>query len=115
MQNLTDVAHRVRPGAMIIAEDTSGNEYITKQQHDGGCGFDAQWEVSFPHAVRQMLGLQVEFPANLITLIGAIITATRSSEWSLVIVSHGSKLINSYHRSGHTQQPGEPVDDANGC
>lgn len=69
MQDINDVAHSVRPGSIIIAEDTSGNEYITKQHRDGGCGFDAQWEVTFPHAVRQMLGLQVPFPADLTSSI----------------------------------------------
>lgn len=69
LQELTDIAHRVRPGAVLIAEDTSGNEYITKQQPSGGCGFDAQWEIPFPHAVRRMLGLPVEWAPNLADII----------------------------------------------
>ena len=28
MQDITDVAHRIRPGSIVIAEDTSGNDYI---------------------------------------------------------------------------------------
>lgn len=69
MQDITSVAHRVRPGSVVFAEDTSGNEYITKSRHDGGLGFDAQWEIPFPHAIRQMLGVPSEWPADISQLI----------------------------------------------
>ncbi|MFZ1801594.1 MAG: alpha-amylase family glycosyl hydrolase [Candidatus Saccharimonas aalborgensis] len=65
MQDITDVAHRIRPGSIVIAEDTSGNDYITKQRQDGGCGFDAQWGIPFPHAIRKMLGLGTSWPDDL--------------------------------------------------
>lgn len=55
MQEITDVAHKIQPGAIVIAEDTSGNDFITKHHNDGGCGFDAQWELTFPHAIRTAL------------------------------------------------------------
>ncbi len=71
MQDITSVAHRVRPGSIIIAEDTSGNEYITKPQSQGGLGFDAQWEIPFPHAIRQMLGVPSEWPASISQYITA--------------------------------------------
>ena len=65
LQDISDVAHKVRPGAVMIAEDTSNNEYITKSRRDGGCGFDAQWGLEFPHAIRQMLGLNTPWPTNI--------------------------------------------------
>lgn len=65
LQEINDVAHKVRPGAVMIAEDTSDNEYITKSKHDGGCGFDAQWGLEFPHAIRQMLGLHTPWPTDI--------------------------------------------------
>lgn len=65
LQEITNVAHKVRPGAIIIAEDTSDNEYITKKRHEGGCEFDAQWGLEFPHAIRQMLGLSSPWPTNM--------------------------------------------------
>lgn len=69
MQEITSLAHKIRPGAIIIAEDTSNNDYITKPQHFGGCGFDAQWALNFPHAIRQLLGLEVPWPTDLATEI----------------------------------------------
>lgn len=65
LQEINDVAHKVRPGAMMIAEDTSNNEHITKTRHEGGCGFDAQWGLEFPHAIRQMLGLNTPWSTNI--------------------------------------------------
>ncbi|NCU30508.1 1,4-alpha-glucan branching protein [Candidatus Saccharibacteria bacterium] len=65
LQDMTSLAHHVRPGSLMIAEDTSVNEYITKPVSQGGCGFDAQWGLNFSHAVRTQLGLPAPFPTSL--------------------------------------------------
>ncbi len=54
---ITKRAHKINPNAIMIAEDCAANEYITKGRSDGGCGFDAQWELGLPHAIRQALGI----------------------------------------------------------
>ncbi len=66
LQEITSLAHRVRPGALIVAEDTSSNAYITRPIGDGGAGFDAQWGLSFPNAIRDILGLHPPYPADMI-------------------------------------------------
>lgn len=65
LQDITRLGHHVRPGAIIIAEDTSVNNYITKSVDDSGCGFDAQWGLNYSHAIRTQLGLAVPFPTSL--------------------------------------------------
>lgn len=65
MGDITNLIHKINPGAIVIAEDCAANEYITKSTHDGGCGFDAQWELGFPHALRDALGLTYGLAPNL--------------------------------------------------
>lgn len=67
MQEISTTAHKVRPGAVVIAEDVSTNEFITRPHMDGGCGFDAQWGIVFPHAIRQLLGLNTGEPVDFLT------------------------------------------------
>ncbi len=62
--DMTTLAHRINPGAMIIAEDCSVNPYLTKPVRDGGCGFDAQWGLNFPHSMRALSGLSTPFPVD---------------------------------------------------
>ncbi len=56
MGSITELAHEINPQALVIAEDFGGNEYLTKLVCDGGCGFDAQWDLSLPHCLRRALG-----------------------------------------------------------
>lgn len=54
---INELAHKINPNALMIAEDNSTNEGIVKAVADGGMGFDAQWEVGFPHVIRDSLGI----------------------------------------------------------
>lgn len=65
LQDITRLAHKVNPNAILIAEDSASNSYITKSQQDGGCGFDAQWELGFPHVIREALGLKADIKPSL--------------------------------------------------
>ncbi len=55
MANMNTLAHDINPHVLTIAEDSSTNEFITKPSAEGGCGFDAQWDLSLPHALRHIL------------------------------------------------------------
>lgn len=61
---MTTLARKINPGAMMIAEDCSVNSYLTRPVRDGGCGFDAQWGLNFPHSMRALSGLPVPFPVD---------------------------------------------------
>lgn len=57
LQDMAKLAHKIDPHAMMIAEDNSGNEYITKSTADGGAGYDAQWGLGFPYMLRSTLNI----------------------------------------------------------
>lgn len=61
---ITSLAHKINPGALITAEDCSVNDFITRNSHDGGAGFDAQWGLNFPHGIRAISGLPVPFQVD---------------------------------------------------
>jgi 1,4-alpha-glucan branching enzyme len=52
LQNLNKAVHKANPHAITIAEDVACNEYITKDKKQGGAGFNAQWETTFPNILR---------------------------------------------------------------
>lgn len=57
-QEMNTLAHKINPNAVMIAEDYSTNEYITKSISEGGAGFDAQWATAFPLAIRKRFGME---------------------------------------------------------
>lgn len=65
LQDVTTVAHKINPSAIVIAEDASCTDYITKSTRDGGAGFDGQWQLGFPHALRHALGIAYGYPPSL--------------------------------------------------
>ena len=54
---MTNLAHKINPNALMIAEDNSTNPGLVVPVKDGGAGFNAQWEVGFPHVIRDSLGI----------------------------------------------------------
>lgn len=57
LQDIVELAHKINPRALMVAEDSASNPAITAPRANGGCGFDAQWELGWPHALRDALGL----------------------------------------------------------
>ena len=57
LQDIVQLAHKINPHAMIIAEDCANSAFINKPRNEAGCAFDAQWELGFPHALRDALGI----------------------------------------------------------
>lgn len=55
MQWVNREIKKVKPHAIIIAEDLQNNSFLTRASPDGGAGFDAQWAAPFVHAVRAAL------------------------------------------------------------
>lgn len=62
LQDIVSLAHKIKPDSLIIAEDSASNAQIVAPRLDGGCGFDSQWELGFPHALRAALGLSTDQP-----------------------------------------------------
>ncbi len=57
MADINELAHKINPNALMIAEDNSSNTGIVTPIDQNGAGFDAQWEVGFPHVIRDALGI----------------------------------------------------------
>jgi len=55
LQKINELAKKINPQSIVVAEDVGFNEYITKPQADGGAGFDAQWSISYPRSLRNVL------------------------------------------------------------
>jgi len=54
---INDLAHKINANALMIAEDNSSNSGIVQPTSKGGMGFNAQWEVGFPHVIRDSLAI----------------------------------------------------------
>ncbi|MEO5691286.1 MAG: alpha-amylase family glycosyl hydrolase [Candidatus Saccharimonadales bacterium] len=65
IQAITETAHRVRPGSLIIAEDTGSNKHVVKPKSEGGADCDAQWRLQFPESIYQAIGLQPRYNADI--------------------------------------------------
>lgn len=57
MQEITTLARKINPNAIMIAEDNASTPEIVMPVKEGGMGFDAQWEVGFPHVIRDAIGI----------------------------------------------------------
>lgn len=57
LQEVNELVHKINPNALMIAEDNASNNGIVSSIENGGMGFDAQWEVGFPHVIRDAIGI----------------------------------------------------------
>jgi 1,4-alpha-glucan branching enzyme len=62
LQEISTIVRETNPRSISIAEDVSGNDYITKPDGAGGAGFSAQWEVNFPHVLIRTIVPQTAEP-----------------------------------------------------
>ncbi|MES2630459.1 MAG: alpha-amylase family glycosyl hydrolase [Patescibacteria group bacterium] len=54
---INDLAHKINANALMIGEDNSSNAGIVQPTSKDGMGFNAQWEIGFPHVIRDSLGI----------------------------------------------------------
>ncbi len=87
MQSINSLAHKINPGALMIAEDASGNDYITKSKTDGGAGFSTQWEVNFPSVLHNVLDAVNDQDRNLSSVVSAISRYYNGDAFQRVIYS----------------------------
>lgn len=55
LQWINEEVKKAKPEALTIAEDLTGNEWVTKDTSVGGAGFDTQWDMNFVHPVREAI------------------------------------------------------------
>lgn len=60
LQEITQLAKKINPHSLMVAEDSSSNNAVTASIENGGAGFDAQWGLAFPYTLRRMLDIDKE-------------------------------------------------------
>lgn len=108
LQELTTLAKKINPAVLTIAEDVADNEYIVKPVTGGGAGFKAQWELGFPHALREALRSTDPTQVNLTELVGELGRSYNGDPFSRInfIDSHDS-AANGSARLNEVIAPGK--------
>jgi 1,4-alpha-glucan branching enzyme len=108
LQQITTLAKKINPAALTIAEDVADNEYIVKPVSDSGAGFDAQWELGLPHALREALRSNDPGQINITELCGELSRSYNGNPFSriLFIDSHDS-AANGSARLNEVIAPGK--------
>jgi 1,4-alpha-glucan branching enzyme len=87
LQEVTELAFKISPETLIIAEDVGGNDFITKKVEDGGAGFSSQWNVQFPSVVRSVLESPKDEERDLTALCEALKDKHNSDVFERIIYS----------------------------
>jgi 1,4-alpha-glucan branching enzyme len=87
LQEVSTLAKKINPGALLIAEDVGANEYLTKNTHDGGAGFNAQWGLQFPAILRNVLEAVHDEDRNLTGLCNVLMQRNNGDAFQRVIYS----------------------------
>jgi 1,4-alpha-glucan branching enzyme len=105
MQEITHLAHQLNPSALVIAEDAASSPDITNGRDANGAGFDAQWALGFPHAIRDAFGLKSNHAQSLDSLVYQLEHASFSHVTfsdSHDTAANGSKRLNQEEVILHT-------------
>lgn len=111
LQKLTDVARKINPQAVLIAEDVGANEYITKDAGEGGAGFGAQWQVDLPHTIRSALSAVNDSDRNIHAIADQLGKRFNGDSFKRVVYSdsHDSAANDGAKRLNEEISPGQPA------
>ena len=110
LQGVTNVARKINPGVLLVAEDSSGNDYITKSKGVGGAGFSSQWEVNLPYVLRSALDATNDADRNLTAVANALNRKYNGDAFQRVIYSDShDAAANGGQRINSEIQPGDPT------
>jgi len=73
LQRLNEVAEKVQPSALLVAEDLKGHAPITATTASGGLGFDTQWDGFFHFAVTSAAIATTDDARNIATVRDALV------------------------------------------
>ncbi len=108
LQKANTLVKKINPNALTIAEDVAGNEYITKSSSDGGAGFSAQWELNFPHVLRESLASDNVDNINLAGISGLLGRRYNDDAFQRVIYSDShDSAANGSSRLNEVISPGK--------
>jgi len=111
LQKLNSIARKINPGAVLIAEDVGGNEYITKSVDEDGAGFGAQWQVNLPYIIRDALSAVNDSDRNIHAIADQLGRRFNGDAFKRVVYSdsHDSAANNGAKRLNEEISPGQPA------
>lgn len=108
LQELTNEARKIRPSALLVAEDMGWNQYINKPTAEGGAGFSAQWEAWLPRRFVEVLESPDDSSRHLSALADALAHTYNGDVFHRVVYSdshdsaaNGSARLNERISPGH--------------
>lgn len=108
LQKINNIAKKINPSIVTIAEDVAENEYIVKDTGEGGAGFTSQWEVGLPYSFREALKSSDPQQVSLAGICGELTRRYNDNVYSRVIFvdSHDSASNNGASRLCEQIAPG---------
>jgi len=103
MQEITADTDGRQPWKLHIAEDLRANRRVTRATHDGGAGFDTQWDSEFVHPVRAVLKEAFDGGRSMDALRRAITHSYGGNPLARVIYTESHDEV----ANGHARLPEE--------
>ncbi len=85
LQRLTKETKELKPSLFLVAEDFSNEAAMTRRQEEGGAGFDAQWDTSFPSRIRDVLEPLNDGDRNLSLIVEALQKRSNKNAFERII------------------------------
>jgi 1,4-alpha-glucan branching enzyme len=108
MQWLNEEVVKVKPNAILIAEDLKDNEFITLAQQEGGAAFRAQWCGQFVHTIRGVLIEPDDSNRDMQAVVEAIQKRYHGNAFERVIYTEShDEVANGKARMAEEVDPGQ--------
>jgi 1,4-alpha-glucan branching enzyme len=108
MQDINREMEQRFPARLRIAEDMQDNAWLVKEATAGGAGFDAQWDASFVHVVREAIIGARDEARDVAAVAAAIRGDGLESPWQRVIFTEShDEVANGQARVPEEIAPGD--------
>jgi 1,4-alpha-glucan branching enzyme len=96
------------PWKITIAEDMRGNSGITESVHNGGQGFDSQWDGAFVYPIRDALTTPNDADRSMGAVAGAILERYNNDAFRRIIYTEShDEVANGKNRVTEDVAPGD--------
>lgn len=110
LQRINNVARKINPDALLVAEDVGANEYITRPTSDGGAGFAAQWQVDLPSLIHSALNAVNDSDRDIQAIAGMLGKNFNGDAFHRVVYSDShDSAANGAARLNEEISPGNPT------
>lgn len=111
MQRINALGNKINPNSLMIAEDTGSNQFLTETAGYGGAGFKAQWEITFPEALRSVLNPAEDHNRNLEEIYQQLTKSFNGDAFRRIVYSDShDTAANGAARLAEQITPGNPTD-----